>query len=109
MENSKLYDLPKDMLVKLITTIREDTRKEVLNEIKEKLKVEEIQVMDCDYCEKSFSEYHEWKTDDARQVASCNACYKKYKHPPDPLFCTFSEGYTINIENPKLFKNDPLL
>ena len=53
--NSDLYSLPKDMLVKLVSTIREDTVKEYeekLKDLEEELKIyEKVELAYCDILE----------------------------------------------------------
>ena len=51
-----LYKLPKDMLVKLISTIRADT----IKECEERLNSEEILVYQCIYCRKYYNRNYKW-------------------------------------------------
>ena len=56
-----LYDLPKDMLVKLITTIEQDTISKFEKQLENRLKNEEIQGFYCAYCSKLYSFLYDWK------------------------------------------------
>ena len=49
MENISLYDFPKDMLVKLVSTIREHTKKEIREEVEKETELLLLKVINKDY------------------------------------------------------------
>ena len=71
---SNLYKLNKDMLIKLLLTIREDSRKELLKEIESK----ELCVKFCDSCRKTYSMKYDWHFNKHR-MPICLDCIKKRK------------------------------
>ena len=80
MENMDLYSLPKDMLVKLVSTIKEDVSKDYEEKIKtleEKLALyDSIELLSCIFCEKTYPEndivYHV----DEANIYICKFCHK---------------------------------
>lgn len=56
MNESDLYKLPKDLLVKLISQIRENSKEE----FKEELKYTPLSIMKCERCLTSYVADHPW-------------------------------------------------
>ena len=74
---TNLYNLPKDLLVKLIMTIREDTIEEFNDKLNKRLENEEINAMFCAKCTKQYSTLYKWR---GRYDPYCKECDEDKKN-----------------------------
>jgi uncharacterized protein YlaI len=70
-----LYDLPKDMLVILVSTIEKQTEERIAKEMLNK----PLKGFMCDKCEKFYIIEHEWHFTLKYEDPHCVSCYMKYK------------------------------
>jgi len=100
MDLSELHKLPKEILIKLIYTIREDTIKEISDkkdqELIQKLKTKELNVMICNYCPAAYSHFYDWKLNSYGDPV-CKKCNGRR--------CLDTERIPVGLEK-TLFMND---
>ena len=73
MNNTDLYSLPKDILIKLITTISEQNKEEFEKTLEDR----PLETWDCDVCGNSFVLTHDWQFPYSDPI--CKYCYNEIK------------------------------
>lgn len=76
-----LYDLPKDILIKMISEIEQKT----ITKFEERLKNEKIFALECDYCKGLYSSFYDWKFSEPNYHGTvlyvCKECFNQHHDP----------------------------
>jgi hypothetical protein len=99
MNTTGLHNLHKDELIMLVATIREQTRQEVLDEIKQKTAVNHMRVCMCGFCSHVYSLYHEWHQTVPHGNPVCQNCEKTFG-PTDMRLIKMDKKKTLFKEGP---------
>lgn len=88
MDSKTLYDLPKDILVKLIMTIEKDAVEKFERELENK----EIAARPCDICNKQYLLKHPWYCSSINTSHHvCFHCWKEYPSYSYKKLCNCKE------------------